>query len=53
MIPVVNESDVIVGYKDREDIQQEDIYRVSALLIVDENDNILVTRRALTKKNEP
>jgi isopentenyldiphosphate isomerase len=52
-IPIVNEHDEIIGYKERNDITKEDIYRVSTLLVMNEYDEILLTKRAATKKNNP
>jgi isopentenyldiphosphate isomerase len=52
-IPVVNEKDKIICYKDRKDIKQEDIYRVSALWVTNSKGEILLAKRALTKKNDP
>jgi len=52
-IPVVNEKDKIICYKDRKDIKQEDIYRVSALWVTNSKGEFLLARRALTKKNDP
>ncbi len=52
-IPVVNEQDEIIGYKDRKDRTPTDIIRVSAIWITDENGNILLQQRKLTKKENP
>lgn len=53
LIPVVNEQDEIIGYKERSEIQEEDIYRVAALWITNSKGEILITQRAFTKKNSP
>ena len=53
LIPVVNEQDEIIGYKERAEIQKEDIYRVTALRITNSKGEILIAQRALTKKNNP
>lgn len=50
MIPIVNEQDEIVEYKDRKDIASGDIFRVTALWATDEEGNILIARRAYKKK---
>ena len=52
-IPIVNEQDEIIGYKDREDRTPEDIIRTTAIWVTDENGNILLQRRKLTKKLNP
>lgn len=52
-IPIVNENDKIIGYRDRSDRNNELIYRVSALYIEDTKGNVLLARRSLTKKHDP
>lgn len=52
-IIVVSESDKIIGYKDRTKISPKDIYRVSALWITNSKGDILLAKRALTKKHDP
>ena len=52
-IPIVDENDNIVGYKDRGLVNQEDIYRVSALWITNSKGEALLARRALTKSHNP
>ena len=52
-IPIVNEQDEIIGYKDRKDRNLKDITRVSALWVTDKDGNILLAQRALTKKHDP
>ncbi|MEI7562268.1 MAG: hypothetical protein WCJ39_00675 [bacterium] len=53
LIPVVNEQDEIIGYKERSEIQKEDIYRVTALWITNNKGEILIAQRAFTKRNNP
>jgi len=53
LIPIVNAADEIIGYKMRKEITREDIYRVSACRITDEEWNILLAQRARTKKHNP
>jgi len=53
IIPVVNDKDRIIGYKNRSDILPNDIYRVSALWITNSKGDILLAQRSLTKKNDP
>jgi len=50
---IVNKNDRIIGYKKREDITFLDIYRVSAVIPIDQEGNIYLGKRALTKKNNP
>ncbi len=52
-IIIVDEKDNIIGYKDRDSIKREDIYRVSALWITNSNGDILLAQRALTKTHGP
>ena len=56
MIPkviIVNESDEIIGYKERWTIKTEDIYRVSALSIKNNKWDFLLAQRSFDKKNNP
>jgi len=53
LMPVVNQYDKIIGYKNRDEIQPEDIYRVSALWITNSQKEILLAKRHHTKKNNP
>jgi isopentenyl-diphosphate delta-isomerase len=50
---IVDEQDNIIGYKDRESVKQEDIYRVSALWITNSRGDILLAQRAFTKSHNP
>ena len=52
-IPVVDSNDVQVGVKKRDEITENDIYRVSALWLTNSKGEILLAQRALTKKNSP
>lgn len=52
-IPVVNEQDEIIGYKDRKDILPSDIIRVAGAWIINEFGELLLARRALDKKSDP
>jgi len=52
-IIIVDENDKIIGYKERETLNQSDIYRVSALWIQSSKGDILLARRKLNKKNDP
>ncbi|MFA5022494.1 MAG: NUDIX domain-containing protein [Patescibacteria group bacterium] len=53
LIPVVNEDDEIIDYKRRDLITTQDIYRVSALWLVNSQKEILLAKRALTKSHDP
>jgi len=52
-IPVVNENDDLLEYKERESLDQKDIYRVSALWLTNSQGQILLAQRALNKSHDP
>jgi isopentenyldiphosphate isomerase len=52
-IPIVNDRDEIIAYKEREDRNPEEIIRVTAIWITDESGNILLQQRGLDKKHNP
>ena len=52
-IPIVNEQDEIIGYKDRKDRNFVDITRATGLWITDPEGNILLARRGLQKTHSP
>lgn len=52
-IIIVDENDAIIGYKDRDAVKREDIYRVSALWITNSKGEILLAQRALSKSHDP
>ncbi len=52
-IPIVNEQDEIIGYKDRKDRNADDIIRVSRLWVKDEHGNVLFAQRATGKERGP
>ena len=52
-IPIVNEKDEIIAIKERDKVAQEDVYRVSSLWITNSKKEILLSRRALNKRNDP
>ena len=52
-IIIVDDNDDIVGYKERGALSQKDIYRVAALWIINNNGEILLARRAYSKKKDP
>jgi isopentenyldiphosphate isomerase len=52
-IPIVNEQDEIIGYKERSDLNSQDINRVSALWLSDNEGNTLLAQRSLKMKNSP
>lgn len=53
MIPIVNEQDEIIGYKEREDRSPGDIVRITAVWVTDIEGNILLAQRSFTKKWNP
>ncbi|MBT4135429.1 NUDIX domain-containing protein [archaeon] len=50
---VVDNNDVEIGFKEREDLDSKDIYRVSVLWLVNKKGEILLAQRALNKKKDP
>ncbi|NOQ55191.1 MAG: NUDIX domain-containing protein [Nanohaloarchaea archaeon] len=52
-IIIVDGKDNIIGHKPRCDITPDDFYRVSALWVKNSKGDILLARRALTKKHSP
>ncbi len=52
-IIIVNEKDTILGYKKRETLNPQDIYRVSALWVTNSSGEILLARRHHTKTHHP
>ncbi len=53
IIPVVDKKDHIIGYKNRKDVTTSDIYRVSALWLINDRGEFLIAQRAFTKKHDP
>lgn len=52
-IPIVNEQDEIIEYKEKKDLTPSDINRDTGLWILDENNNILLAQRSSNKKVHP
>jgi len=52
-IIIVDKDDKIIAYKNRDAINKEDIYRVSALCITNSRGEILLSRRHHTKSHRP
>ena len=52
-IPIVNKNDKIIGYKKRDKIEKNDIYRVAALWITNSKNQILLAKRHRTKIHHP
>lgn len=52
-IPIVNEQDEIIEYKEREDRKLSDIIRITAIWITDDTGNILLQQRKFDKKVNP
>ena len=44
-IPIVNEQDEVIAYKEREETTREDIRRIVALYIVNEKHEALIAKR--------
>lgn len=52
-IIIVDKNDTVIGAKDRDDITEKDIYRVSALWLKNSKGRILLARRAYDKSHHP
>ena len=52
-IPIVNEQDEIIGYKERDEKDPKDISRVTGLWLKDSDGNVLLAQRAFSKKKSP
>ncbi len=52
-MPIVDENDNIIEYKDRSDVLDSDLYRVAYLWVTDDENNILLAQRAFTKAHHP
>lgn len=52
-IPIVNEQDEIIEYKDVRDRNPKDICRITGLWVTDKEGNILLAQRSFNKKTSP
>ncbi len=52
-IPIVNEQDEIIGYKDRKDRNKTEITRISVLWLWNERGEVLFAQRGFNKKINP
>jgi isopentenyl-diphosphate delta-isomerase len=52
-IIIVDEDDNVIGYKDREEVTLDDIYRATALWLTNSKGEILLAKRAYTKTHSP
>lgn len=52
-IPIVNEQDEIIGYKERSELNSQDINCVSALWLSDNEGNVLLAQRSFGKRHDP
>ena len=52
-IPIVNEQEEIIGYKERDDRNDKDIIRITGLWVTNKERNILLARRSFNKKHHP
>jgi len=53
LIPVVNENEEIIDYKEIDKIQKDDIYMVSSLWVMNEFGEHLLAQRASGKSHNP
>ena len=52
-IPIVDENDNVISYKERDDRDENSIYRISYLWVTDTDRKILLAKRAFHKKHDP
>ena len=52
-IPIVDENDNIIGYKDREHKRSEDIFRITHVWIFNKKNQFLIAKRHHSKKVSP
>ena len=52
-IIIVDKKDKIINFKERENIKNSDIYRVSGLWITNNDGDVLLARRSFTKSHDP
>lgn len=53
IVPVVDETDKIIGYKKRSEIRKEDIFRISLLWIENPKGQVLIAKRSSSKSTNP
>jgi isopentenyldiphosphate isomerase len=53
LLPIVDEQDNVISYKERSDIKTEDVYRVSGLWITNSKGELLLAKRSLLKAHNP
>ncbi len=53
LIPIVDKDDQIITHKKRADVQPNDIYRITALWVIDDKNNVLIEQRSWKKKKDP
>ncbi len=52
-IPIVDENDNLIEYRERDNRDENSIYRVSSLWVTDTEGKILLARRAFNKSHDP
>lgn len=52
-IPIVDENDNIIEFKDRREVKINDVYRATGLWIENKKGEILMAQRSFSKKNSP
>ena len=52
-VPIVDEQDGIIGYKERSQVRHEDIYRATGLWITNSKGEILLAQRKFTEEHDP
>lgn len=52
-IPIVNEQDEVIAYKEREETNREDIRRIVSLVVFNQNKEVLIAKRHKDKLIDP
>ncbi len=53
IIPTVDEQDKLIEYKEKSQVKDSDVYRVSALWLTNSKGEVLLAKRVHTKKHDP
>jgi isopentenyl-diphosphate delta-isomerase len=52
-VVIVDEADTPIGIKDRDQITENDTYRVAALWVINQKEEVLLAKRSFSKRNDP
>ncbi|MCX6801103.1 MAG: NUDIX domain-containing protein [Candidatus Diapherotrites archaeon] len=53
LFTVVDKNDISIGAKEKDEITPKDLYRVAALWVTNSKGEVLLAKRAMSKKNNP